>query len=332
MKKYKKALFWEELKGFQVRCKLCPHNCIIDKDKTGICGVRKNISGELYATTYGLVSAVAIDPMEKKPLYHFYPGKDVLSFGTIGCNFKCPYCQNWHISQNTSYPVEFISPEEAVEIAIRRKVNLIAYTYSEPLIWYEFVLDTAKLAHEKGIKNVLVTNGYINSEPLKELVKYIDAANIDVKAFNQNFYSKLCKGKLEPVLKNVEYLYDKIHIELTMLLIPGWNDDEEEIKEFVDWVSSLSKDIPVHFSRYFPQYKFDVPATPPETIKMAYDIAKEKLNYVYVGNIHIPGASDTYCPECGHLLIRRTGYFIEITGIKEGKCTNCGTKIAIVME
>ncbi len=327
----KEAQFYKKIDDNKVQCILCPHNCIITEGKTGICGIRKNINNRLIATSYGKASAVAIDPIEKKPLYHFYPSASALSFGTIGCNFKCPYCQNWHISQNTNHPTEYISPEEAVEIAVEKKINIISYTYSEPLIWYEWVYETSKLAAKKGIKNTLVTNGYINPEPLEKLVKYIDAANIDVKAFNQNFYTKLCKGKLEYVKKNVEYLYDKIHIELTMLIIPSWNDNPDEIEKFSQWVASLSKDIPVHFSRYFPQYNFDVPSTPIETLKKAYDIAKQYLNFVYIGNAYIEDTDNTYCPYCNNLLIKRAGFWVDIVGLDKNICKKCKNKIAVVI-
>jgi len=327
----KEALYYKKLDNERVQCLLCPHNCIINEGSVGICGIRRNKNGILYAESYGKVSAVAIDPIEKKPLYHFYPGSGVLSFGTLGCNFKCPYCQNWHISQNVNYPTEFLTPEEAIEIAIKNKTNLISYTYSEPLIWYEWVLETSKLAKKKDFKNILVTNGYINLDPLKEIVKYTDAANIDVKAFNQDFYTKLCKAKLEPVLKNVEYLFDKIHIELTMLIIPGWNDKLDEIEKFCKWVGSLSKDIPVHFSRYFPQYKFDEPPTEIETLKKAYEIGKSFLNYVYLGNVYVKDTDNTYCPNCNKLLIKRAGYFTEIVGLDGNLCKKCKTKIKIVI-
>jgi len=328
----KEALFYRKIDNEKVQCILCPHNCIISEGKTGICGIRKNINNKLIATSYGKVSAIAVDPIEKKPLYHFFPSKSALSFGTIGCNFKCPYCQNWHISQNINYPTEYLSPEEAVDIALKKNVKIISYTYSEPLIWYEWVLETSKIAFKKGLKNTLVTNGYINQQPLEKLVKYIYAANIDVKAFNEKFYTALCKGRLEYVKKNVEYLYDKIHIELTMLLIPNWNDNPEEIKAFAEWVASLSKDIPVHFSRYFPQYNFDVPPTPIETLKNAYNIAKKVLNFVYIGNARIEDADNTYCPYCNNLLIKRAGYWVEIVGLEKNICKKCKNKVPIVIE
>ncbi len=325
------AKFYEKIDNNLIKCTLCPHNCIIKNNGYGICKVRKNIDGKLYAENYGKVSAIAIDPIEKKPLFHFYPAKNILSFGTIGCNLKCPYCQNWHISQNIEYPVEYLTPEDAVDIALSNNLDMIAYTYSEPIVWYEFVYDTAKIAKKNKIKNVLVTNGFINLKPLKELVKYIDGANIDVKAFNDKFYSHLVHGKLENVLETVEFLYDKIHIELTMLIIPGWNDNLDEIKEFVKWVKNLNPDIAVHFSRYFPQYKFNKEPTPLETLEKIYEIAKKELNYVYLGNVAIKDKENTYCPYCGNLLIKRSGYNTKIIGLEKNVCTQCHSKIPIIL-
>ncbi|MBN1897243.1 MAG: AmmeMemoRadiSam system radical SAM enzyme [Spirochaetes bacterium] len=326
----KQALFYETVDDKNVKCVLCPHCCIISPGKSGICGVRKNIDKKLIATTYGLASAVAVDPIEKKPLYHFYPSEQALSFGTIGCNFKCPYCQNWHISQNLEAMTEYISPQQAVRIALEKNIRILSYTYSEPLIWYEWVRDTSQLAVKHGLKNTLVTNGYINKEPLEELVPFIHAANIDVKAFNDKFYNKLCGGKLEPVKRNVEFLFDKIHIELTMLVIPGWNDKEEEIRSFARWVASLSRDIPVHFSRYFPQHNFKVPATPVETLEQCYKIAREDLHYVFIGNARIEGTDDTFCPHCRNLLLKRSGYFVQSVGLNRDRCAKCKNKVSII--
>ncbi|MDD5066873.1 MAG: AmmeMemoRadiSam system radical SAM enzyme [bacterium] len=327
-----KARYFRGLKGNQVRCELCPHGCVIKDNGYGICGIRKNEKGVLYAETYGKVSAAAVDPMEKKPLYHFFPGRDILSFGTIGCNFKCPYCQNWQISQGTNTPVSYLSPEEAVQTALDKKIGFIAYTYSEPLIWYEWVLDTASLARKKNIRNVAVTNGYLNKEPLEELYPFIDAMNIDVKAFNEKFYRELCQARLDKVLETVEFLHDKVHIELTMLVIEGWNDDLGEIGKFCDWVRGLDPGIPVHFSRYFPQYRFDQAATSLETLKKIYDTAREKLRYVYIGNASLEGADNTFCPRCKNLLVERKGYIVHGKGLRKNKCSQCGEKADFLNE
>jgi len=272
-----------------------------------------------------------MDPIEKKPLYHFYPGTMVLSLGTIGCNFACVFCQNWTISQANikDVQVEELSPEKAIQLALQNNSSAICYTYSEPSIWYEYVLDTARLAKKNSLKNILVTNGFINREPLIKLLPFIDAMNIDLKSFRNSFYQKYCKGSLSPILNTIELSKKYCHIEITNLIIPGLNDSEEEITEMVDWISSLSKDIPLHFSRYFPCYKMDIEATPISTLQKARSIAQKKLKYVYVGNIWDEEANTTYCSNCKKLLIKRTGYNIVNLGLdKNGKCKHCGTKVA----
>ncbi len=329
----KEALFYELIdkeKGI-VKCLLCPKECLIKEGEVGFCRARKNINNKLYSLIYAKVSSSGFDPIEKKPLYHFLPGSSVLSLGTVGCNFICSFCQNWTISQGNveNVSVEDLSPEKAVQLALQNNSPGIAYTYSEPLIWYDYVLDTAKLAKKNNIKNILVTNGFINQEPLLKLLPFIDALNIDLKSFQNSFYQKYCRGSLAPVLRTIEIAKSYSHIELTNLIIPGLNDSEEEIKEMVDWISSLSKDIPLHFSRYFPCYKMDIEATPISTLYKARDIAQKKLNYVYVGNIWDEEANTTYCGNCKELLIKRTGYNIINLGLgKDGKCKYCGEKVA----
>ncbi len=320
----------------KLQCRLCPHNCLLKVNEIGKCKIRKNINGILYSLSYGVISSVAFDPIEKKPLYHFYPSSIILSVGSFGCNFKCDFCQNWEISQVGVENVEAdtkVSPEELLKYADSRKNNIgISYTYNEPLINFEFVLETAKIFHSHNYKNVLVTNGYINKEPLLELLTYIDAANIDLKSFNKDFYKKICDGNLNFVLQTIELmLQEKKHVELTTLVIPGYNDSEEEIKQIVEHVSSLSKDIPMHFSRYYPMYKFTTKPTDIDTLIKIYNIAKEKLNYVYLGNILDESYNSTYCPSCKKLIIRRAGYKVEIVGIDDGKCKYCENKIAVVV-
>jgi len=255
----------------------------------------------------------------------------VLSLGTIGCNFTCAFCQNWTISQANikDVQVEELSPEKAIELALKNNSPAICYTYSEPLIWYEYVLDTAKLAKENNLKNILVTNGFINREPLIKLLPFIDAMNIDLKSFRDSFYQKYCKGNLAPVLHTIELSKKYCHIEITNLIILGLNDSEEEIKEMVDWIYSLDQKTPLHFSRYFPSYKMNIPATPISTLYKARDIAKKKLKYVYIGNIDDVEANTTYCSECKKILIKRTGYKTINLGLdKEGNCKYCGEKVA----
>ena len=334
--KAKLAMFYEKISDNKVRCLLCPWRCIIDEGKRGLCGTRENREGNLFALNYGKVTAIAIDPIEKKPLFHWYPGSPILSISTFGCNFQCPWCQNWHISraslETASY--ELMEPEKVVEIAVRYNVPSIAYTYNEPLIWFEFVYDVARLAKKENIKNVLVTNGYVEKKPLKQLLPYIDAANVDVKAFKQETYIKVIKGKLEPVLNNIVLMNENnVHVETTYLIIPGLNDDPEEIRMFAKWqVKKLGPDAPIHFSRFFPHYKMTkTPPTPVESLIKARNIAMEEgVKYIYIGNVAGHEGENTYCPSCGKLLVRRVGFEIIEWNITENlECRFCGEKIAI---
>ncbi len=330
------ALYYEKKEQNLTACRLCPKLCTIREGKAGFCRVRQNRGGTLYTANYGRVTAYALDPIEKKPLYHFYPGADILSLGTYGCNLRCGFCQNWSIAHGNPDSVA-LTPEQAVNLAReqtgRERTNIgIAYTYSEPLIWYEFVRDTARLARRAGLKNVLVTNGYINETPLRALLPDIDAMNIDVKAFTADYYRKQCAGSLEPVLRTVEIACRECHVELTTLLVTGLNDSAAEIRRLVDWVAALDREIPVHFSRYFPNFELDLPPTPLDTLKMARDIAREKLSYVYAGNAPQLEAGDTYCPECGEKLITRFGYQVRPVGLNGSKCGQCGCRINITGE
>lgn len=285
----KRAEFYSKDPGSdRVRCALCPHCCNIAEGATGICRVRQNRKGELYSLSYGRLVSVNLDPVEKKPLYHFHPGAMILSVGSFGCNFTCGFCQNWEISQ--------ARPDEAgardmpalklLELAKENDSFGIAYTYNEPLMNYEWVRETAAFFAKQGLANVLVTNGYINPGPWEALLPLIDAANIDVKSFDDGFYRRLCGGRVAPVLGAVERMAaKKKHVELTMLLIPGENDSDEGIARFVDWVAGIDPGIPVHFSRYFPQYKMKAPATPIETLEKARRIAGKKLKHVHLGNV-----------------------------------------------
>jgi pyruvate formate lyase activating enzyme len=250
----KRAMFFEKIENNRVRCLLCPHGCVLEQGGTGICMARKNMNGQLYSLNYAQVSSIALDPIEKKPLYRFHPGKTILSVGTFGCNFKCDYCQNWSISQRTAGTTELM-PEKLADLAVKYKDmgNIgVAYTYNEPSIWYEYVYETAILVKEKGLSNVLVTNGYINDEPLEKLLPYIDAMNIDVKAFTEDFYKKYCNGSLDSVKKTVERAVRNCHVEITTLVIPGLNDDPGQIEEIAEWLSGMSRDIVLHLTRFFP--------------------------------------------------------------------------------
>lgn len=285
---YKEAYFYEKLDDKGVHCRLCPHGCRIRPGNVGVCQVRKNIDVVLYSLNYGRIASIALDPIEKKPLYHFYPGSQILSAGTFGCNFKCSFCQNWSIAQDVP-DTAWMTPEQLVEKAVEMKNhgNIgIAYTYNEPSIWYEFVLEASKLAKKKDLVNVLVTNGFISIEPLRELLPYIDAMNIDVKAFTERFYKKICQGSLGHVKAAVEEAASHCHVEVTTLVIPDLNDSVEEIDELASWLSSISSEIPLHLSRFFPNYLMsDKSPTPVETLKTARSQALKYLKHVHLGNV-----------------------------------------------
>lgn len=329
------AKYYEKLPD-GIKCELCPHSCIIKPNKISPCKARKNVDGILYAINYGECVSLAMDTIEKKPLYHFHPGTLILSTAPNSCNFRCPYCQNYEISQGESL-TKYVSPEELVQIALRKDSLGIAYTYTEPFTWYEYLLDTAKIARSKGLKNVLVTNGMINEKPLSELLPYIDAANIDLKSMDPEFYKKIVWGDLDAVLNTIKITKSHWHIELTNLIIPGYNDSPELIQGLVDFVVSIGVDTPLHFSRYFPHYKFKVPPTPVETLKFAGELARKKLQYVYIGNISIEESSEmgdwssTYCPECGNLLVNRSYLDVCATGITDNRCNKCGRKADFVI-
>ncbi len=327
----KQALYYKKGLENYVYCLLCPQGCKIKEGNKGLCKVRENKEGILYTNNYGRCTSIAIDPVEKKPLYHFYPGSKVLSIGTKGCNLKCGFCQNWTISQSEP-KTRILDPKEAVGLAVDGGNDCIgiAYTYSEPTIWYEYVLDTAKLLKEEGKANILITNGFIEQAPLQELLPYIDGMNIDLKGFKKSFYRRVCAGDLDPVLRTIEIALEATHVELTNLIIPTFNDDESEIEELTDWVAGLGEDIPLHFSRYHPSFNFDVPPTPVETLIRAREIGLSKLNYVYIGNIWDAEYSHTYCPECSYPVIKREGMSVKKVDLVEGKCVKCGYLISMV--
>uniref|UniRef100_A0A7V4KEW8 AmmeMemoRadiSam system radical SAM enzyme n=1 Tax=Fervidobacterium pennivorans TaxID=93466 RepID=A0A7V4KEW8_FERPE len=330
--KLKEAMFYEQLNNNMVRCGLCPHSCVIKENAVGVCKVRKNVNGKLYSLNYGEVSSIALDPIEKKPLFHFCPGSLIISVGTWGCNFRCQFCQNWEISQQRPPYVKKITPEDLVDIATEYKHegNIgIAYTYSEPIVWYEFVYETAKLAKTKNLKNVLVTNGYINDQPLEELIPFIDAMNIDLKAFNNDFYQKVCGGRYEYVLRTIEKAHDAgVHVEVTTLIVTSGNDNFDELEEEFKALAKISSDIPLHLSRYHPAYRYSEPPTKVEFLIEAYKLAKRYLNYVYLGNVWDERYESTYCPKCGSLVIIRRGYDVRIVNLdEEGRCKTCNNQI-----
>jgi pyruvate formate lyase activating enzyme len=281
-------MFYEETGDQRVLCRLCPHGCSLKPGAAGACRVRKNIGGTLYSTNYACISSIALDPIEKKPLYHFHPGKRILSVGTLGCNFKCSYCQNWSIAQSDTETTS-LEPADLAELSVQYidRGNIgVAYTYNEPSVWFEYVLETSRIIRQKGLVNVLVTNGFICKEPLDELLPFTDAMNIDVKAFTQEYYDRYCKGTLETVKESVERAARSCHVEITTLVIPGLNDSPAEIGKLAKWLSSISSDIVLHLSRFFPHYKMlDIPPTPVKTLEEARDSALSYLKYVYLGNV-----------------------------------------------
>ncbi len=327
----KEAKYYKSQEGLVI-CSLCPHHCRLKPGQTGICRVRRNEEGLLHTLNYGMTTALALDPIEKKPLYHFYPGKNILSAGTFGCNLACGFCQNHNIAHVISQG-EYISPQKMADItyqAVEQNSIGLAFTYNEPTIWYEYILATAKPLKEKGLQVVLVTNGFIEGKPLEELLTWADAFNIDLKAFNERFYRRNCKAKLEPIKKTIAKAAEQAHIEITTLIIPRENDSENELKELAKWVASLSPNIPLHLSRYHPAYKFVTEPTPIKTMHRAYEIAREHLHFVYMGNM--PGfENDTKCLNCETVLISRTNYRISLEALEGTVCRNCGAEIRYVV-
>ena len=318
--------------GERLECLLCPHNCKLKTGGTGICGVRKNTGEKIELLTYGVISGYALDPVEKKPLYHFYPGTNILSIGSYGCNMRCDFCQNYSISQRTLAGFSTkTEPEKIIRDALSSLNNIgIAFTYNEPVIWFEFIADVTREAREKGLKTVMVTNGFVNPDPLKEIISFTDAFNVDLKAFNNSFYKKLTGAFLEPVKENLKQIAASgRHLEITTLVIPGRNDDEKEMELQTEWMAGeLGKHVPFHLSRYFPMYKRDDPSTSPETLRKLAAIASKHLDYVYVGNMDTDAGQNTYCPECGTIVTKRSRYHIKHQNLdREGNCTECGTKI-----
>ncbi len=286
----KEALFYDKLESGKVKCTLCPKGCVIDDSKTGSCDVRQNINGKLYSLVYEKPVAIHLDPIEKKPLYHFYPGSTILSIGTYGCNLDCKFCQNYDLSQEfeTSHFqfIDNVAPEEIIKTCLEKNYKFVAFTYNEPTIFYEYMLDVAKLCKANGIKTVSVSNGQINEKPLRQLINYIDAFNIDLKAFNDDFYKKICNGDLETTKNTLKIIVEeKKHLEVTFLLIEKFNDDENEFRQMCGFIKSLGDNVVFHISRSFPRYKLKHGITPIDLLKRFEKIAKEYIKYVYVGNV-----------------------------------------------
>lgn len=327
------AKYYRKVKGDIVQCTLCPTDCVITAGERGFCQVRENRNGRLETLVYGNPCAVHVDPIEKKPLFHVMPATTAFSIATAGCNFKCKQCQNWQISQvapektaNLDYP-----PERVVAEALAAGSSIIAYTYAEPVVFYEYMLDTAKLAKEKGLLNMMHTNAFIHPEPLQELAPYLDAVNVDLKAFTAQFYDKICEGELKPVLTALKAMEQSgVHLEITNLIIPTLNDTVSETRKLSRWIATeLGAETPVHFSRFWPQYKLkNLPPTPVETLIKARKIAQDEgLKFAYIGNVPGQEGENTYCPGCGKLLIARVGYSVGENNVTQGRCKFCGRKI-----
>jgi pyruvate formate lyase activating enzyme len=331
--KTKLSPYFTSLEGGEVQCELCPHRCRVAKGKRGICRVRENRDGKYYSLVYGNPCAVHLDPVEKKPFFHVLPGSTSFSLATAGCNFQCKFCQNWEISQ--AFPEDVYSYEASSELMVKRAKEIgarsVAYTYVEPTIFYEYMLDIGTLAKKSGLLNVYHSNGFINPAPLQNLCKVLDAANIDLKGFTGNFYRELCGGDLSPVLETLKTLKnEKVHLEITNLIIPTKNDEESVIKDMCLWMKKeLGADTPIHFSRFYPLYKLkNLPPTPVSTLDKAREVALSVgLEYVYVGNIPGHKGENTFCPKCKKMIIQRTGYMVGEINVKAGKCRYCGKPI-----
>lgn len=316
----------------RIECRLCPHFCRIAEGRTGICGVRKNNGREIELITYGIVSGYSLDPVEKKPLYHYYPGHNVLSIGSFGCNMRCDFCQNWHISQTgPGSSHRNMSPEDLAKAAITAHRNIgIAFTYNEPMVWYEYIRDVSEAVHAAGMKTVIVSNGYVSREPLEEIISFTDAFNIDLKAFNDVSYRKLTGASLEPVKDTLKHIaLAGKHLEITSLIIPGHNDSPEQMEVQSKWIASeLGRNIPLHLSRYYPTYKRNDPATSPLLLEKLFETASENLDHVYLGNLHTGEGQNTKCNGCGSIVTTRTSYHVNNTGAdNDGKCKNCGRTV-----
>ena len=329
------ALLYSKIDNDSIRCDLCAHRCLIPEGRRGLCGVRENRKGTLYSLVYGKAIATHVDPIEKKPLFNFLPGSLAFSVATAGCNMTCLHCQNADISQapreTGRIMGEQITPEELVEAALQGGCRSIAYTYTEPTIFFEYALDTARLARGQGVKNIFVTNGYMTEEALEMINPVLDAANVDLKSFNDDFYRKICGARLQPVLETIKRMHEQgIWLEVTTLIIPGHNDSDEELEAIGRFLSGISPDIPWHVSAFYPTYLLtSAPPTPAATLRRARKIGQAAgLRYVYTGNIPGDDGENTYCPNCGKIIIERTGYRVGAVNIRDGNCAFCSTPVA----
>jgi pyruvate formate lyase activating enzyme len=333
----REAVLYRPLKKNYVQCTACEHYCAVEPGGMGKCGIRRNVDGKLVLVVYGEPAALHVDPIEKKPLFHFLPARPVLSMGTVGCNFTCQFCQNWQISQagpladTAGRGLDQMLPADLVAHCRRQGIPMLAYTYNEPTVFFEYAYDTARLAHEHGIRNVFVSSGFESPAALDTIEPYLDAINVDLKAFRETFYREVCGTRLKPVLRNIEHIAHQtdIWIEITTLLIPGLNDSDAELSDMASWLAGVSPDLPWHISAFHPDYKMlDRPRTPHQSLVRAWEIGKAAgLNYVYVGNIHDRRREATCCPRCGELLISRSWYSVSLHWREPGVCPGCGQPV-----
>lgn len=328
------ARHWNGLQGKAVRCRLCPRNCRIPEGGRGFCRVRENSGGVLYTLSYGFPCAVHLDPIEKKPFFHFLPGTSALSLSTVGCNMTCLFCQNWQISQSSPEDISagFTEPGRIAKRAVSAGASSIAYTYGEPVVFYEYMMDTAEKARSLGVRNVVVSNGYIEERPLRELCGAVDAIKVDLKAWDPDYYRDVCGAGLEPVLRSLEVIRSEgVWLEIVYLVVPTLNDDPDRIAEMARWVrGTLGEDVPVHFSRFFPGYRMkNLPPTPVSTLERAWKICRDEgLRHVYTGNVPGGGHETTFCPECGREVVERTGFRATAVRLEEGLCAFCSAPVA----
>ncbi len=327
------ARYYEKAGGKRVRCLLCPRGCVISDNQTGYCGVRKNIAGKLYSLTYGEACSIHSDPIEKKPFFHVLPGTRSLSLSTVGCNMECKFCQNWQISQSSPQDIRtrYVSPGQMVKKASGLNIPSITFTYGEPVIFIEYAQDIAEIARKEGLRSFVVTNGFYREKPLSDLSRLVDAVKIDLKAFTDEYYRKICDAELKPVLDSIVKIRSEgIWLEIVYLMLPTLNDSPGEIRSMAKWlVKNAGEDVPVHFSKFFPQYKLkNLPPTPVSSLEKAYDISKEEgLKYVYIGNVPGHPTESTFCPSCSKKVIDRRGYRVENLNMEEGRCGSCGEPI-----
>ncbi|MFC2149988.1 AmmeMemoRadiSam system radical SAM enzyme [Calditrichota bacterium] len=311
----------------RIRCDICPQHCKLGEGGIGVCGGKQVIDDKLIAVNYAQVSSLHLDPIEKKPLFHFFPGCDILSVGPTGCNLSCKWCQNWNISQNQA-PTRTILPNELADMVDALDGIGVAYTYAEPLIWYEYIRDAGKILHERDLVNVVISNGYINEKPLKDILPFTDAFNIDLKSSDDYCYQNHCGGRLSDVQRTIRMVFDSgRHLEITHLIVTGVGDELSKIEKLTSWIASVDSKIPLHLSRYFPSHKYNEPPTDLEVMRKAYEVAREKLDWVYLGNSEKNVLQDSHCPTCNNLLVNRHNFEANLVGLDGNRCANCHAKL-----